>query len=181
MELVEQKKLVAKCIVDRDHNAFSQLVTLHQCQVRNYARRLTSGDISLADDIAQETFITAFEKVDSYSGNGSFIGWLLKICDRQFLQQLRRNKLAVFELSFNALSEQSIENQGEPQRLLEQALASISYEQRSAITLHLSFGYTHPEVANIMQIPIGTVKSHIVRGKSKLTELLSSTQNRGVA
>mgnify|MGYP005996408057 CR=1 FL=1 len=188
MELIEQKKLIAKCVVDRDHNAFNQLVKLHQSHVRNYARRLTSGDCSLADDIAQETFITAFEKIKSYSGNGSFIGWLLKICYRQFLQHLRKIKPTDDEANIDSMHDQVVNNQGETQQMLEQALSLISFEQRSAITLHLSFGHSQPEVAEIMQIPIGTVKSHIARGKTKLSELMSAatssttpSKNKGAA
>ncbi|MBU2916540.1 RNA polymerase sigma factor [Psychrosphaera sp. F3M07] len=168
MDIIESK-LIAKVIVDENHHAFAKLVTLHQSQIRNYARRLCKGDNALADDISQETFITAFEKVKNYDARGSFIGWLLTICYRHFLQYIRKNKLV---LNDDPIEIQITDNI-EPQILIEQALYYVTHEERSAITLNSNFGHTHQEISKIMQLPIGTVKSHISRGKAKIMELLS--------
>ncbi len=74
-----------------------------------------------------------------------------------------------------------IEDSAEPELLLQQVFSQLSYEQSSAITLNTSFGYTHEEVAEIMQLPVGTVKSHITRGKTKLKAILNPPQSKGVA
>lgn len=168
----QESKLIAKVLLNNDHDAFATLISLHQNQIRNYARRLTKGDLSLADDIAQETFISAFQKLNKYSAKGSFAGWLLTICYRHFLQQLRKYKPDQHDIECHIPVFDSIE----PQIMIEQALRLISHEERSAITLHSTLGHSHLEIATIMQIPIGTVKSHITRGKNKIIDLLSESK-----
>lgn len=173
---MEEAKLITKVMVDNNHHAFARLVTIHQSQIRNYARRLCKGDLALADDIAQETFISAFEKIRNYKASGSFIGWLLTICYRHFLQHIRKYKAEVEQASV----EQWVDHLAEPQLILEQAFSFVSADERSAITLNTSFGFTHQEISEIMKIPVGTVKSHISRGKIKLTEVLSQ-KSKGAA
>ncbi|MCU4675888.1 RNA polymerase sigma factor [Catenovulum sp. 2E275] len=167
-----EAQLIAKVLVNNDHQAFAHLVHIHQQQVRNYARRLAQQNAALADDIAQETFVTAFNKLHQYQHTGSFAGWLLMICYRHFLAYLKKDK---YELSEGEIIIHSKDNI-EPQIMLEKALMQVSHDERSALTLHLTFGYTQEEVANIMQLPLGTIKSKINRGKIKLTEYINSTQ-----
>lgn len=167
-----ESQLISKVLVNKDHQAFAHLIQIHQQQVRNYARRLCKQNVAFADDIAQETFATAYEKLHQYQQKGSFVGWLLMICYRHFLAYIKKDK---FELSESEL-EVSTEDSIEPQLMLEKALMQLSHDERSALTLQLTFGYTQEEVASIMAQPLGTVKSHINRGKSKLTDYINSTQ-----
>jgi RNA polymerase sigma-70 factor (ECF subfamily) len=176
LDKFQEAKLIARVVMDGHHPAFAALVKQHQSQIRNYARRLTNGDQQLADDIAQETFITAFEKIRHYSGQGSFIGWLLKITYRHFLQQQRKKQPCYTE----STPARAVESNIEEGIMLEQALKLISHEERSAITLNATFGHSHAEIAEIMLLPLGTVKSHIVRGKNKLAEFLNAS-SQGVA
>lgn len=166
---VKETSLIAKVMMEQNHHAFAQLVTKHQSQIRSYARRLCKGDNALADDVAQETFITAFEKIRHYHARGSFIGWLLTICYRHFLQHIRQNKLILNDEKV----ETPISDNIEPQIIIEQALYYVSYAERSAITLNSNFGHTHQEISEIMQLPVGTVKSHISRGRAKIIQLLT--------
>lgn len=175
-----EAKWLAKVMVANNHHAFTQLVKLHQSQVRNYARRLAKGDITLADDLAQETFVIAYEKIQSFKNEGSFAGWLLKICYHQFLAYLRRNK---FEYT-DEEPEIEIKDEVETELMLLKAMSVLSPEERSAVTLHCSLGHSHGEIVDIMKIPLGTVKSHINRGKIKLSEYIQQTiniENKGAA
>ena len=71
----EDHYLVARAVSAEDTAAFGELIRRHQSQVRNFLRRLT-GDISTADDLAQDCFLHAWNKLQTFTGRGSFIGWL---------------------------------------------------------------------------------------------------------
>ncbi len=86
----EDHYLVARVVASKDTVAFGELVRRHQSHVRNFLRKLT-GDASLADDLAQDCFIHAWDKLAGFSARGTFIGWLLKIAYTTFLQSKRRS------------------------------------------------------------------------------------------
>ena len=78
-------------VASQDTAAFGELIRRHQSQVRNFLRKLTR-DETLADDLAQDCFLHAWNKIHTYSGTGSFIGWVLKIAYTTFLQSKRKSK-----------------------------------------------------------------------------------------
>ena len=82
--------LVARVVAQQDTAAFGELVRRHQSQVRNFLRKLCR-DRELADDLAQDSFLHAWEKLHTYAGHGSFIGWLLKVAYTTFLQSKRKS------------------------------------------------------------------------------------------
>jgi RNA polymerase sigma-70 factor, ECF subfamily len=172
--------LILRALSDRDDVAFGRLVALHQSRVRAFLQRLCR-DTALADDLAQETFLTAYQKLASYQGRGSFNGWLCSIAYRCFLQYQRRQRR---NQSIRQQIEQqiAIEQQPDPARYevispghldLERALLLIERVEAAAITLNYSLGFSHNEVASIMQLPLGTVKSHITRGIGRLRAILT--------
>jgi RNA polymerase sigma factor (sigma-70 family) len=87
----EDHQLVARVVSHQDTDAFGELVRRHQSHVRNFLRKL-SGDYVAADDLAQDCFMHAWAKLQTFSGRGSFIGWLLKVAYTTFLQSKRKSK-----------------------------------------------------------------------------------------
>ena len=85
------EELVARTIATNDRKAYGLLVRRHQGRVRSWLRQLT-GDGARADDLAQDTFIQARDKLTTFTGKGKFSSWLLTIAYRQFLQELRDAK-----------------------------------------------------------------------------------------
>ena len=83
-------ELVARVVAQQDASAFGELVRRHQSQIRIFLRKLTR-DIELADDLAQDAFMHAWDKLHTYKGKGSFIGWLLKVAYTTFLQSKRKS------------------------------------------------------------------------------------------
>ena len=81
----EDHQLVARVVSLQDTDAFGELIRRHQSHVRNFLRKLT-GDYTLADDLAQDSFMHAWDKLQTFSGRGSFIGWMLKVAYTTFLQ-----------------------------------------------------------------------------------------------
>src|SRR5215471_1207778 len=88
MSETSDEALVASVVTARDAAAFEALVRRHQSKVRNWLRQLTR-DSARADDLAQETFIRAWERAHTFTGKGKFASWLLKIAYNTFLQARR--------------------------------------------------------------------------------------------
>ena len=149
---------------------------MHQGKIRAFLVRLCKN-YDLADDIAQETFLNAYRKLGSFQGRGSFQGWLFKIAYNNFLQQARSTKrradviddygtqLQVLTENYDSITVEQID--------LEKALATLNQNEAATITLCHSYGFSHPEVASILKMPLGTVKTNINRGKTRLRKILS--------
>lgn len=154
-----------------DRAAFGRLVQQHQSMLRGFLLRLMRGDKALADDLAQDTFLEAWRKIAQFRGAGSFRGWLARIAFTRYLMEARRRKLEPLEEPV----QQSEEIQGlEPGMRfdLERCMATLSLGERSALTLCYALGHSSEEAAEILDIPVGTVKSHVLRGRKKLLAML---------
>lgn len=154
---------------------------MHQGKIRAYLLRLCKNH-DLADDMAQETFLTAFRKLQSYKGEGNFSGWLFRIAHNCFLQHLRKAKRRT-EITEQYGTQQELqveryESISTEQMDLEQALTRLNPDETATITLCHSYGFSHREVSDILGMPLGSVKSNISRGKTKLKEIL--TRSKGL-
>ena len=167
----EDHQLVARVVSGQDTNAFGELVRRHQSHVRNFLRKLT-GDYTLADDLAQDTFMHAWDKLQTYSGKGSFIGWLLKVAYTTFLQSRRKSKRyaeILDEVGHVADMEERkstlpVEEAGD----LDRFLAVLTEEERAVMVMSYACGLSHREISEATDMPVGTVKSVIFRGKEKI-------------
>jgi RNA polymerase sigma factor (sigma-70 family) len=164
-------ELVARVVSAQDTAAFGELVRRHQSHVRNFLRKL-SGDFTLADDLAQDSFIHAWEKLQTYSGRGSFIGWLLKVAYTTFLQSKRKSKrYAEIIHSAGHVADQESGGQTSPDDEftdLEKFLAVLTEEERAIMVMSYACGLSHREIGDATDLPVGTVKSVIFRGKEKI-------------
>lgn len=152
-----------------DAAAFGFLVRQHQSALRGYLRRLTRGNHALADDLAQETFLEAHRKLAQFTGQGSFAGWLYAIAWSRFLMETRKRKLEPLD----EMDERVAPSVDPTIKLdLEKALAMLRPPERSALTLCFALGMPHEEAAEVMKVPLGTLKSHVARGREKLKTLL---------
>jgi RNA polymerase sigma-70 factor (ECF subfamily) len=155
-----------------DAAAFGVLVRLHQGRLRGFLLRMTKGNSALADDLAQETFLDAFRKIGQY-GTGSFFGWLCAIGYSRFLMDARKRRLE--PLDENAeMSDDAPEpvNASLTRIDLERAMGKLVPAQRAALTLCFALGMSHEEAATALDMPLGTLKSHVSRGRDKLAVLL---------
>ncbi len=171
-----EQQLITAAKDGKDNKNFGHLVEMHQVTVRGYLRRLTKGNTALADDLAQETFLLAFDKITSFNNQGSFKSWLLTIAYRSFLMYIRKQSSNPLT---NSLSEDILETE-ENTKIdvirkidIEDAIMTLKKYERSCLSLCYSYGMSHSEISHIMDMPIGTVKSHIKRGKEKLKLILS--------
>jgi RNA polymerase sigma-70 factor (ECF subfamily) len=159
-------------IRDRSERAFNVLIDRHQQAVRGFLRRLLA-DASDADDLAQETFIVAWTRPASYRGDASVRSWLCAIAWRKargaqrawFRRRARETRWAgdVEQIGPAPSPESAV---------IARALAALPIEQRAAVVLCLIQDFSHAEAARILGAPLGTVKSHVARGKARLLAVL---------
>ena len=171
MTNTDDNQLVARIVSNQDTHAFGELVRRHQSQVRNFLRKLT-GDVATADDLAQDCFMHAWDKIHGYSGRGSFIGWLLKIAYTTFLQSKRKSKRYAEILQevghVTEAESRSYSVQAEEVTDLDKLLAVLTEEERAIMVMSYACGLSHREISDATSMPVGTVKSVIFRGKEKI-------------
>jgi len=157
-------------VAQQDANAFGELVRRHQSQVRGFLRKLTR-DVTLADDLAQDAFLHAWNKLDTFTGRGSFIGWLLKVAYTTFLQSRRKSNRygEVLDEMKQVADDHTVQESAEVSDL-DKFLAVLTEEERAVMILSYACGLSHREIGETAKLPIGTVKSIIFRGKEKIRE-----------
>jgi len=163
--------LVSRVVVQQDANAFGELVRRHQSQVRNFLRKLTRDSV-LADDLSQDCFLHAWNKVHTYTGKGTFIGWLLKVAYTTFLQSKRKSNRYSEILEEVGRAEDvvgaRVNKDSDEITDLDKLLSVLTEEERAVMILSYACGLSHREIGDAADLPIGTVKSIIFRGKQKI-------------
>ncbi len=163
------------------HDDFSAFVSRHHGPLRGFLRRLCDDD-ALADDVAQETFLKARRALHTFRGEGSEASWVLRIGYREFLNTRRKKTREVHHhhhsgddddagaIDPDATRRTSRIAEGDVRR----ALRVLSDDERAAIAACFYDGLTHDEAAAALDMPLGTLKSHVARAREKLRGPLAS-------
>jgi RNA polymerase sigma-70 factor (ECF subfamily) len=167
--------LVARVLLGDDQRAFEQLLRRHQGMVRAQLRRLLHGDVAAADDLAQETFLLAWRKLDRFRGEARFSTWLYRIAYSCFLQAYRKKPSVAGDAS-----EGEAERVPAPEHAMdlqvdfERAMRRLPEPERTVLLHCVQMGLSHDEAAYVLAMPLGTVKTHATRGKAKLKAWLAA-------
>ena len=170
-------ELIERVRVRDDHAAFGELVRRHQSAVRRFLRHLTAGDAALADDLAQETFLQAYRGLGRFRGDAAFSTWLLGIAHNHARNARRRRAFVSLDdekFSPAAATVASSSLSSDLRHDLEAALRELPADERLALHLGYEQGLSHSEIAALLDWPLGTVKTHLARGKEKLRQRLAS-------
>jgi RNA polymerase sigma-70 factor (ECF subfamily) len=179
MALQGEGALVAQAMAGST-SAFSRLVNAYQRPVRAFLRRL-SGNAAEADDLAQETFVTAWQGLARFDPARSFRLWLMGLAYRKHLTARRSlfRRMRRDAASIEGEAETASPYGAADARLdVARAMAELAPDQRAAVALCLGEDFSHAEAAEILGLPLGTVKSHVARGKAKLVATLGGDHGR---
>jgi RNA polymerase sigma-70 factor (ECF subfamily) len=186
---VADAQLIARCVVGDDRHAFAELVKRHQSGVRACLRKLTAGNHALADDLAQDTFVLAWRNLKSFRQEARFSTWLYRIATNCWLAHARKRHeelLGDRDAEVDADDADGADDAspdsgggdhapGTTMKIdLERALARLSEAERAAIVQCYHNDLSHEEAAYVLGWPVGTVKTHILRGKQKLKAALAA-------
>jgi RNA polymerase sigma-70 factor (ECF subfamily) len=187
---LEDRELVAEACRGEER-AFAELLRRYERPVFSLVLRMVR-DRTLAEDLAQEAFIKAFQAIQSYDPSYKFSSWLFKIANNLTIDHLRRRRpdtvsmhgssyaTSADEMERTRISiesgEESPEEFAENRELgtqIERAIEALRPQYRTAVLLRHVEGLAYEEIAEIMELPLGTVKTYIHRGRAELKEVLS--------
>jgi len=160
-----------------DREAFGELVRRYQAAVRRVCRAVT-GDDHDADDAAQDAFLSALDRIETYDRGRPIGPWLMRIASNAAIDLLRRRAVRKAgpldeTLVAGGSSPAADAARSELTARLRQAMAQLPERQRIAVTLFDLEGYAHADVARVLGVPEGTARSDVFHGRRRLRELLS--------
>ena len=165
-------------------NDFGRLLEKEIPRLRRYARGLTH-DLSRADDLVQDTLVRAIAKQDYWQRGTSLRAWLFTLMHNQNVNGVRRSVREGIAVEFDDKSPSptaAIDPTGRLlSRDLDRALAGISEEQRRVILLIGLEGTSYEEAATILDVPVGTIRSRVFRGRESLRKLMDRRPERAAA
>ncbi|HLX23623.1 MAG TPA: sigma-70 family RNA polymerase sigma factor [Usitatibacter sp.] len=165
-------ELIVAVLERDDRQAFARLVERHQSKVRTVLRRLTKGDHALADDLAQETFVLAWRNLRHFRFEARFSTWIYRIAFNAWQSEARKKREIAMDIDDDAplAGPESFEEMPDivSRMDLERAMACLSDGERAAIAACYYADLSHEEASVALGMPLGTVKTHVMRAKAKL-------------
>jgi len=162
---VSERELVTNA-QNGDRNAFSELVRVHAQGVRNVIYRMC-GDAQLAEDAAQETFLRAWQNLDSFRTGTPLRNWLYRIAVNAGTDMLRKEKRILpddideLHLTDGQPGLEALVSQQERTRLVQKAILSLPEASRAVLVLREYEGLSYQEISSTLDIPVGTVMSRL--------------------
>lgn len=159
-----------------DRGAYGRLVDRHLRSVYSVALRVL-GQSADAEDVSQDTFLRAFERLDLYDDSRSFRNWLLKIASNLAINRIRtrgrehRLKIRLADADDTAPARDHDEVPGP--REWAHWLGQIDHMQRAAIVLFHFHDMPYTEIAEVLQVPVNTVRTYLYRGRKRLREIMT--------
>ena len=167
--------------------AFNQMVLFYQDKIFNLALRIL-GDEDSAEDITQNTFLTAYLNLPRFR-DGSFRSWLYRIATNACIDEIRKNKrhpilplgyenddeensLPVYDIPDSSMMPEKECEKHEMERIIQLALTRLDADQRAVVVLVDLQDFDYQEAAQILRVPLGTLKSRLVRAHLRLRRLL---------
>ena len=187
----EQEAQIVQRVLQGDVNAFEKLVLEYEKAVYGITQRMT-GNAEDAADMTQETFIKAYNSLSSFRGDSKFSVWLYRIATNVCLDFLRsRSRKPTVSLSVEDDDGEEVEldiadESQSPERLLERGLTrdavrrgldALSPEYRQILLLREIQGLSYEEIADVLTLEVGTVKSRIFRARKRLCAFLLADGN----
>ena len=171
--------LVSQVLLLGDRNAFNRLVEAYQSPVRRFFFNLTGGDEELSKDLAQDTFVKVWLNIGSFRSVSMFSTWLYRVAYNTFYDYVRSRK-PVVEVDTEILGNmQETEGYNKDVKIdLVRALLLLRAEERTVVLLFYMEDKSVKTISRIMDLPLGTVKSHLLRGKKKLAVYFEHTGYR---
>lgn len=182
-------ELIERCLAG-ETDAFGVLVERYQDRLFNTLLR-SAGSPEAASEIAQQAFVRAFHKLESFQGRSAFYSWLFRIAMNALISSKRRERRqgASLDRVRETSGEEPLDNRreslpshqmelSEDQRLVRRALDELSEEYRTCLVLKEIEGLKYEEIADIVGCPVGTVRSRIHRARHELREKLERLLQR---
>lgn len=184
----DDRRLIADCLGGK-RDAFGELVSRYQTRLYNAALRLVHSPDDAAD-VVQDAFLSAYQALHTFKGDAEFFTWLYRITFNAAIS-LKRKKRPVISLDANAQDsgfepDDSSEyvkpgaalERTEDERRLSAAIAKLSPEHREVLLMKDIDGLKYEDIAEVLGVPIGTIRSRLHRARLELRDLLVPLEER---
>ncbi len=172
-----RERALERVLVERAQNndtlAYERLYEMHMGRVFALCVRLCN-DRDMAEDLAQEAFVMAWRKLDSFRGDSAFGSWLYRITTNTVLSYLRKQKPFRNMQDIDDLEEQGQSRDVGLQMSLDDAIGSLPDGARAVFVLYSLEGYTHDEISGLLGIAQGSSKAQLHRARQLLQAKLSA-------
>lgn len=186
----ESDSYLVERALDGDIAGFEKLVTRYQNKIMGYVGRMTNGDREEAEDITQEAFIKAYRSLDSFRGQASFSTWLYKIATNLCIDRARTRKRRPqqaysldepYDKEDDKGGREIADSRFEPSKgvereemrtIVRQTVAEMPEKQRQVLIMCDLQGMAYENIAEVLGIPLGTVKSRIFHARADLARRL---------
>jgi RNA polymerase sigma-70 factor (ECF subfamily) len=185
-EPADEKALIARCKAG-DKTAFDDLIRRYERRIYNFAYRLC-GNHEEAGDIAADTFVRVYTSLANFRGESSFLTWLFRVITNIYLDERKRQRARpkqsldeLIELDENSLVRQIEDRSPTPEErleaterteILQRAILQLPEFQRVMVVLYHTENRSYEEIAELLDLPIGTVKSRLNRARLTLRQIL---------
>lgn len=192
---LENEKDLIRQSISGDIQSFERLIKDYQKMAYNVAYRIM-GNEEDAKDMTQEALIKVFKNLKKFRMDSSFSTWLYRIVMNTCKDELRKKKMKVIsidqpietgdgqvymELEDQRLKPDEIVASKETQKEVHQALQEVNETNRMVVVLRDIKGFSYSEISDIMDVPVGTIKSRINRGRQELKNILMNKRNQSVS
>lgn len=183
----EDLRLIAECLAGH-REAFGELVSRYQHRLYNATIRLVHNPEDAAD-VVQDAFLNAYQSLDSFKGDAEFFTWLYRIAFNAAVSHKRKQKLM---LSLDSSNRESGLDPDDPSELirpglamekseeevqLKAALSRLSPEHRDVLVMKDLEGLKYEVIAELLRVPVGTIRSRLHRARLELRTLLTPTRD----
>lgn len=186
-------KIIRRALDDGDQQAYSEIMKLYKDSIYFMLRKMVKNEID-AEDLAIETFGKAFKRLHQYTPQHAFSTWLFKIATNNCIDFMRKNRASTVSLESSGTDDEGNEygyqipdSELTPEeraikdqkiKLMHEVVASLKPRYRKIIELRFFKEYSYDEIADEMEIPLGTVKAQLYRAKELLFEVLKDRKER---
>ena len=184
------EKTVIHAVKAGDTEAYGQIVRAYEKQIYNLCLRMVSDPVD-AEDLAQEAFVKAWQGLEFYKFEAAFSTWLYRLTTNLCIDFLRKKKrrpsvsmtveedgeTSEMEFPDRALSPEEEILRRERQRMLSEAMETLDEEGRAIITLRVVDELSYEQIARVLDVKVGTVKSRLARARERLRKILYKQGN----
>lgn len=172
---IDDRKIIKQILEENDAEAYRLLVERYQQGLIHHLYAMV-GDQMTAEDLAQEAFIRAYNKLKRYDPTYAFSTWLYRIATNLSYTHLKKKKsLPLFDVDRHESDEDVVETvmRNEAKEKVQRHVRGLPHKYRTVVSLHYWHGQSYEEMAKTVDVPIGTIKTWLHRAKALLKEELA--------
>ncbi len=172
-------EVIAKAVQDGNRDAFGTLIDRYESKLKRYGKKFLANSDDI-DDIVQDIFLSAYRSIQSFDTSERWSPWLYRIAHNAFVNALRKQKHRPLSIDFDTLltfasHEEPVEAEHERAEMkarIDAGMESLAPKYREVLVLHYFEDMAYKDIADVLEVPVGTVGVRLLRAKEALKRSL---------